>query len=95
MHAMWWIWAPLFLFFVIRPLRRRSYWRYRRWREFPDGQDDRPRQDGPRDDAELRRREEQVELLESRVAELESRLDFTERLLAQRREPPLMGPTPA
>ena len=95
MHGMWWIGFPLFMLFFFGPFRRRRYWRYRQWRESPEGFESRPPRDSSRDDGEMRRREEQVELLESRVAELESRLDFTERLLAQRREPPLSGPTPA
>jgi hypothetical protein len=33
-------------------------------------------------------RQEYIEALESRISDLEERLDFTERLLASRREPP-------
>ena len=103
MHAMWFLWFPFLLFFfVFGPLRRRRYWRYRQWNEFPGGPRPAP---GPRPDSgsdafnrdeEIRKRDEQIESLETRVAELESRLDFTERLLAQRRDqPPLAGPAPA
>lgn len=82
------------IFFVMHSSRRR---RWRRWAMMEHGAmgpyalylaHERglerglaaPRRGGSSDDATL------VEQLESRVAELEQRLDFTERLLADRRE---------
>jgi hypothetical protein len=96
-EAMWF--HPIFwlavIFFVMHSARRR---RWRRWAMMQDGMfgpyglylaHERgverglraPRQRREPDDATL------VEQLESRIAELEQRLDFTERLLAERREP--------
>jgi len=89
MSTMWWLF-PLLLFLVFNPFRRR------RWGYWPD-RDGRVERGGPRrqeesetDEATLQRNN-QIEQLESRVAELESRLDFAERLLAQRREAPVMS----
>src|SRR5438874_13750912 len=95
MHAMWWIWVPLFMLFFLGPFRRRRYWRYRQWRECPDGLESRPPRDSSRDDGEMRRREEQVELLESRVAELESASTSPSacwRSAANRRSPDQLPP---
>jgi hypothetical protein len=44
---------------------------------------------------ELRGRLEQVEDVSGRLAELEERQDFAERLLAQRRDNPALGPGPS
>jgi hypothetical protein len=44
-----------------------------------------------REFAELEARVRELEIRESRVAELEERLDFTERLLAQQRDPTRLG----
>jgi hypothetical protein len=80
MHA-WFAWLPLLVLFavVFRVRRHALGLRAFRW-------DDR-RRTGPSpvaiDDA-VRARLELVEQLETRVSELENRLDFTERLLAQR-----------
>jgi len=41
---------------------------------------------------ELERRVGELEARQQRVAELEERLDFAERLLAQRRDAPRVGP---
>jgi hypothetical protein len=82
MHVgMWWI--PMLVLLVIMLRRRGPGWRWRR-----SGWDDRPRNTtGTLElDEGVRARLELVEQLESRVTELENRLDFTERLLAQRQE---------
>ena len=70
----WWI-VFFFLPFV--------FWRRSGWGRRPD------RRATPRQvelDESIRARLELVDQLESRVAELENRLDFTERLLADRKE---------
>jgi hypothetical protein len=91
MHAMWWLWFPLLMLFFLGPFRRRRYWRYRQWSELPGGPGARPDFQDPKREEEIRRRDEQIETLETRVAELETRLDFTERLLARRRDLPPLG----
>lgn len=70
----WWI-VFFFLPFI--------FWRRSGWGRHRD-----PR-DAPRSrelDESIRARLELVDQLETRVAELENRLDFTERLLADRKE---------
>ena len=80
-----WIFLPLVLLFIFGRFRHRGYrsrwdnWERSRHR---DGQKD----NAPDRDGTARQREEQLNLLETRVAELESRLDYAERLLSQRRE---------
>lgn len=78
------------LWFVIRAMRRsdhcvavgpRGYWPgwYRRDRyDIPEAPTRRARPDA---------QQEYIDSLESRLTELEERLDFTERLLANRQEP--------
>jgi hypothetical protein len=66
-----WMFWLLPLFFVMLVMRRRC----ERW------------QAPARDERELHDRQGYIESLESRVSELEERLDFTERLLATRSEP--------
>lgn len=89
-----WFWMMLAVFFIMGPMR----WRRGRWDRWSrsDGDRDEQRERGSRETKEsaerLQRRDEQVEQLEVRVAELESRLDFAERLLAPRREPALAPP---
>lgn len=51
-----------------------------------------PRRKPHRDDAELQDRLAEFDQLAQRVAELEERLDFAERLLAQQREGERLGP---
>jgi hypothetical protein len=71
----WMFWLIPFLFFCMMA----RHWRRARWaHSFP----------GPstRTDREHDEHREQVDTLERRVAELEERLDFTERLLAQRNQ---------
>jgi hypothetical protein len=71
----WMFWVIPFLFFCMMARhRRRARWAH----SFP----------GPstRADRELDEHREYVDSLERRVAELEERLDFTERLLAQRNQ---------
>ena len=41
---------------------------------------------------QLRHRLSDVEAMQSRIAELEERVDFAERLLAQKRQPEQLGP---
>ncbi len=57
-----------------------SRWRHRRGANVPDLPE------------EFQTRLAAVDQLETRVAELESRLDFAERLLAERRTPELSSP---
>lgn len=67
----WIFWlAPLLFFCLMTRHRRRERWDW-----------DRPA--GPRERA-LEEQRDYLESLERRVAELEERLDFTERLLAER-----------
>jgi len=68
----WWI-AFFFLPFF--------FWRRLGWGRYRD-----PRPRTPELDESVRVRLELVDQLESRVAELENRLDFAERLLAERKE---------
>jgi hypothetical protein len=94
-HA-WFFWLPLILFlvFVLRggPRRRAHLWggdwrgSGANWRGWGPGWVERrhaPVAQPPLDEG-VRARLELVEQLESRVTELENRLDFTERLLAGR-----------
>lgn len=68
----WWI-----IFFFL-PF---FFWRRSGWRSSRE-----PRPRAPELDEGVRARLELVDQLETRVAELENRLDFAERLLADRRE---------
>ncbi len=68
----WWI-----IFFFL-PF---FFWRRSGWRSYRE-----PRPRPPELDEGVRARLELVDQLEARVAELENRLDFAERLLADRRE---------
>jgi hypothetical protein len=72
--AFWWI-IPMMMFFWWGPLR------YRRGRCREEGGSTREL------DEETRARLAVVDQLEARVSELENRLDFTERLLAERTTP--------
>ena len=76
---MFWMVVLLIYFFAIRP--RRQYWRRRCAMIGPDAE----LRSLPRARHEARR-DPDVDALESRIAELEERLDFTERLLAERRQ---------
>jgi hypothetical protein len=81
------MWEIGWMFFVV-PLvligALGRHWGYGHWRHGrPDG--------SPRMEEELDEQRAHVETLERRVAELEERLDFTERLLASRSQ----HPTPA
>jgi hypothetical protein len=69
----WMFWLMPFLLFMM--LTR--HWRRERWAMAGRGV-------SPRLERELDEHREYVDGLERRVAELEERLDFTERLLAQR-----------
>ena len=71
----WMFWLLPFLFFCMAA----RHWRRERWvHALPGG--------SPRVDRELDEYREYVDGLERRVAELEERLDFTERLLARRNQ---------
>lgn len=74
---------------VVVPAVNRGVWGDRRHRRIRGGWDDGSAAETV---AELRRdaaaRDADLEALHSRVAELENRLDFTERLLARHREQP-------
>jgi hypothetical protein len=71
----WMLWLIPFLFFcMMARQRRREHWA----RAIPSSP--------PRLERELDEQREYVDSLERRVAELEERLDFTERLLAQRNQ---------
>jgi hypothetical protein len=81
-------WLALALFFAFGPLRRRR-WSGGRWsrHRIPAEQPALPESTPLKRDLEREtRREEQLIQLETRVAELESRLDFAERLLARGRD---------
>ncbi len=69
-HFGWMFWLLPFFFFAMVMRRRR----WERWHE-------RPARDG-----ELEAQRSTIDALETRVAQLEERLDFTERLLAGRSE---------
>ena len=50
------------------------------------------RLEGPTSDGELSALRSEMEVMSERVADLEERLDFTERLLSQERERPRLDP---
>jgi hypothetical protein len=73
----WMFWlVPLLLFLSVT-----GHWRRRRWEMARSGPGWPPRLE-----QEMEEQRSYVETLERRVAELEDRLDFTERLLAGRSE---------
>jgi hypothetical protein len=72
----WMFWLIPLLFFCMMARR----WRRERWGYALPGP-------SPRLEREWYEHREYVDSLERRVAELEERLDFTERLLAQRNQP--------
>jgi hypothetical protein len=84
---MWgpWVLIPLvMLFLMLGPMRHR--WRSGRRRQ-EDEEHHLPHTSWVEGlEAREQRRQDQIEQLEARVVELESRLDFAERLLAQRQE---------
>ena len=95
----WAFWLMVFVVFVVS--RRRRHWR--RWAAMGPagyapyrcgsgrgGVDAEwvPRASAPQARRELEDQQASVDALETRIAQLEERLDFTERLLAGRREPP-------
>lgn len=88
-HGLWpaLVMLGVFLFFF-GPFRHRAGLRHRMERQAG-------RSDGRSEDSErlerLDRRLAELDSLDGRVAELENRLDFTERLLAARREEPSGG----
>jgi glutathione S-transferase len=66
----WMFWVPLILLFM---MMRRRHWRRRQ-----EMRDYRPRFE------DVERQQSYIDALESRVSELEARLDFTERLVSTR-----------
>ncbi len=79
MEITWFIFPAIILFMFSRRRRRWGKWdmgRSRRGRDTETGDREVPN----------RQRDAQIDLLETRVAELESRLDYAERLLTQHRE---------
>ena len=80
------IFFHLVLLFIFGRFRHRGY--RSRWDNWKSHDRDGDSRKESRTDREVsdRQREEQLNLLETRVAELESRLDYAERLLSQRRE---------
>ncbi len=75
----WWLIFPMMAFFWWGPRGRHRY---------------RDRPERAELDEETRARLAMVDQLETRVSELENRLDFTERLLADRTAPALSRPLP-
>ncbi len=71
----WMFWLLPFLFF----LAISRCWRHERWAHARYGR-------RPRRGRELDEQQEYVDSLERRLADLEERLDFTERLLARRNQ---------
>ena len=70
----WMFWLIPFLFFCMMT----RHWRRERWAH--------PRYGSTRTPRELDEQRDYVDSLERRVADLEERLDFTERLLARRNQ---------
>lgn len=76
----WMFWlVPLFLFMM--------FMRHRRWERWAmmHGGPDRHRR-GTGGDSDLEAQRSSVDALESRISQLEERLDFTERLVSGRRD---------
>lgn len=84
----WFIWPLLFVFFF-------GWRRHRRWENRWESRWERE----PREDPALRRELDDqrayIATLEDRLAEMETRLDFTERLLVGRRDTPAESPSAA
>ncbi len=82
--GMWgpWVLIPLFMLFIMLGLMRHRWWSGGRRDGIDEGQ---PLQSSRLEALEVREQQrlDQIEQLEGRVAELESRLDFTERLLTR------------
>jgi hypothetical protein len=97
----WSLWSIFLFVFVIGPAlgwgwrsgsRWRMHWGMTGW----DGRAERgERRPSRAMAAELERRDLVIEQLEGRVAELENRLDFAERLLATHRPPRELAPAAA
>ena len=104
-HMPWIFWV----FVMVMVLRATRYRRWRRWEmahagwgwgpppwvadrwmRRSAGEPPRPSEPAPRAAADP----SYVESLESRIAQLEERLDFTERLLSGRRDEPVAAPKP-
>ncbi|HXS25847.1 MAG TPA: hypothetical protein VN719_16550 [Gemmatimonadales bacterium] len=84
-HGGWWIPLLIFAFLFWRPWRwgRRAHYPWYGW---PPPRHHMPPDRAPELDESVRARLELVDQLETRVTELENRLDFAERLLAERKE---------
>lgn len=76
----WMFWmVPLFFFVML--MRRR---RWERWATMQGGYG--PRRDGGKFERDLEGQRSNIDALETRIAQLEERLDFTERLVSGRRD---------
>ncbi len=76
----WMFWmVPLFFFFA---MMRRWRWERRAMMRYGHGLDD----GGTKFQHELQSQRSYIEELESRIAQLEEKLDFTERLVSGRRD---------
>jgi hypothetical protein len=81
------------LMMCVSSVMRAVFGGWRRWDRYPSDlsriprHDRASRQDVERLDAALAERDGVIDDLQQRLSELESRLDFTERLLAERHEP--------
>ncbi len=85
--AGWMIWVLVFM--CVGPMMRFMFWgsRWRmrdRWDGPRRGSGGRSREEIARLDAELANRDQVIDDLQRRLSEVEARLDFTERLLAER-----------
>ena len=84
-HGTWWIPLLILAIFFWRPWRWSRRAHYNRYGWPPPRNYQRPER-APELDEAVRARLELVDQLETRVTELENRLDFAERLLAERKE---------
>jgi len=91
------------IWFAVRTWRRwrrerwvtagpRGHGSYSGWYDSSEFYSPRPREIAANGGEKLQDQQAYIDSLESRVSELEERLDFTERLLASRQEPATVGP---
>jgi hypothetical protein len=97
MHFFGMLFWLMILWFVFRAIRRRERWAMMGPRGYAPWWYSRDPHYRPRDYERAPRpqpsddQQSYIDSLETRVSELEERLDFTERLLANRREPATSG----
>mgnify|MGYP001466574452 CR=1 FL=1 len=91
----WMVMAFVVLTMISRRARRRQAgwgpggpWEWSQWDERRRGRVDRSAPAEPRLQKQLADQQDSIETLESRINELENRLDFTERLLIGRHQEP-------